>query len=331
MAPRRTLIVGAGATGRLLERKLATHPEYGLELVGFVDANPTPADGAAPLLGAPAELPRLVEELSVDRVIVAFSLDGHERLLHLVRELIEQGVEVDLVPRLFEMIGPNVKLGALEGVPLLNVPRLRLSRGSRAAKRAFDVALSGGLLLVLLPAFALIAIAIKLDSNGPVFFRQRRIGEDSRPFTMLKFRSMFVGADARKADVAHLNLYARNGDARMFKIEEDPRVTRVGNFLRRHCLDELPQLVNILRGDMSLVGPRPLIPEEDRYVVDWQRRRLAVKPGVTGLWQVLGCNEIPFDEMVKLDYLYVTGWSLLSDAQLLMRTATAVMRRRHSY
>jgi lipopolysaccharide/colanic/teichoic acid biosynthesis glycosyltransferase len=180
---------------------------------------------------------------------------------------------------------------------------------------------------LLAPMFALIALLIKLDSPGPVFFRQLRMGIGNRVFRMYKFRTMTADADEKKAEFASLNKHAhRGGDPRMFKIADDPRVTTVGRFLRRYSLDELPQLLNVLKGEMTLVGPRPLILEEDRHVEDWARRRLDLKPGMTGLWQVLGRNEIPFEEMVRLDYLYVTSWSLARDFLLLFQTIPLILK-----
>jgi exopolysaccharide biosynthesis polyprenyl glycosylphosphotransferase len=330
-----TLIVGAGKVGELVAEKIAAHPEAGLRVLGFVDANPRRLDRAPdelgpglPVLGTADDLERLVDEYDVDRVIIAFSLEGHERQLALVRGLVEDGVEVDLVPRLFEVIGSGVKVGSIEGLPLFGVPSLRLSRSARALKRTFDVLASAFLLFLLLPVLVLICLGVRFDSKGPVLFRQTRIGANGEPFTIFKFRSMHVAADELKAQVAHLNLYESRGDPRMFKVENDPRVTGFGRYIRRYFVDELPQLLNVLRGEMSLVGPRPLIPEEDKHVVAWQRSRLALKPGITGPWQVLGGNDIPFDEMVKLDYLYVTGWTLGTDVRLLLQTCSAVARRR---
>jgi lipopolysaccharide/colanic/teichoic acid biosynthesis glycosyltransferase len=191
-----------------------------------------------------------------------------------------------------------------------------------------DVVGSALPLLLLAPAFLVISLAIKLDSRGPVFFRQVRRGSEEGTFRIYKFRTMVQDADARKHEVASLNKHL-GGDARMFKIPNDPRVTRLGRFLRAYSLDELPQLINVLKGEMSLVGPRPLILEEDAHVVDWRRRRLNLKPGITGLWQVLGRDGIPFDEMVKLDYLYVTHWSIMNDLKLSLRTIP-ILFRRHS-
>ena len=194
------------------------------------------------------------------------------------------------------------------------------------SKRVMDVVLSALALVVLAPVFLVVALAIKLDSRGPVFFRQSRIGARDRKFSIYKFRTMSLDADERKHEFAHLNTHAMNGgDPRLFKIVGDPRVTRVGRFLRRYFLDELPQLINVLKGEMSLVGPRPLIPEEDRHVEGWTRRRLQMRPGMTGLWQVLGHSAIPFEQMVMLDCTYVANWSLRGDLRLLLRTIPVVL------
>ena len=254
-------------------------------------------------------------------MIIAFSGDSHEDTLELMRELKDFDVRVDLVPRLFELVPPTADIHMLEGMPLIGLPRPRLSRSSMLLKRALDVAVSALGLVLLSPLLIAIAVLIKLDSPGPVLFRQLRMGQGERKFTIYKFRTMVQDAEARKRDVAHLNKHARNGgDPRMFKIPDDPRITRVGSFLRRYSLDELPQLINVLRGEMSLVGPRPLILGEHYHVDDWGRRRLDLKPGITGLWQVLGRDAIPFEEMIKLDYRYVTTWSLWGDLWLILRT-----------
>jgi lipopolysaccharide/colanic/teichoic acid biosynthesis glycosyltransferase len=203
---------------------------------------------------------------------------------------------------------------------------------ARVLKRAFDLVGATAALVLVAPLVVLTAILIRLDSPGPIFFRQRRIGEAGRPFRIWKFRTMALDADARKRDIAHLNKHlAPGGDPRMFKVPDDPRVTRVGRALRRFSLDEVPQLLNVIRGEMSLVGPRPLIPDEHRFVKDWAQKRLELRPGMTGLWQVLGRNEIPFDEMVRLDYLYVNTWSLWNDLRLMVRTLPAVLGQNGGY
>jgi len=328
--PQNTVVVGAGSVGQLLGRKILRHPEYRLRLLGFVDAAPKERREdleALKILGNAADLPRLVEELAIERVIVAFSNDSHEQTLDLIRLLEDRNVRIDIVPRLFDVLPPHLSHQTVEGIPLVAVPRLRLSTTSRFVKRSFDLVLSTVGLVVLAPFVAMICIAIKLDSPGPVFFRQRRMGAGERPFRMFKFRTMFADADARKSEVAHLNKHARpGGDPRMFKVQADPRVTGMGKFLRRYSLDELPQLANVVLGHMSIIGPRPLILEEDECIEAWGRRRLVLKPGITGLWQVLGRSAIPFEEMVKLDYLYVTTWSLANDCRLLLQTVPEILR-----
>jgi exopolysaccharide biosynthesis polyprenyl glycosylphosphotransferase len=328
--PQNTVIVGAGAVGQLLAYKILGHPEYNLRVLGFIDAAPKERRsdlGDLHMLGQPEDLPRLVDELSVERVIVAFSNDSHEEILDLIRLLREDSVRIDIVPRLFDVLPPSMPSNTVEGIPLLTLPRLRLSAGSRFVKRTFDLVLGTLALFLLFPLIAFIAAMIKLDSRGPVFFRQVRVGTGSRPFRMWKFRTMVSDADARKHEVAHLNKHALpGGDPRMFKVKSDPRVTRVGRMLRRYSLDELPQLINVVTGEMSLIGPRPLIVEEDEHISRWGRTRLLLKPGITGLWQVLGRSAIPFEEMVKLDYLYVTNWSLSGDFRLLLQTVPAALR-----
>jgi exopolysaccharide biosynthesis polyprenyl glycosylphosphotransferase len=329
-----TIIVGAGDVGQLVARKLLKHPEYGINLVGFVDASPKAPRADLEhltLLGPPEELADLVRAYDVERVVIAFSNESHEDLLSLIRSLKGLNVQIDIVPRLFEIVGPGVEIHTVEGLPLVGLPQLKLSRSSRLLKRIVDVGLSGVALLLLAPVFGFIALKIKLDSPGPVFFRQLRMGFRERPFLMFKFRTMVADADTRREEVAHLNMHVINGDARMLKIPDDPRVTSFGKTLRRLSVDELPQLINVLKGDMSLVGPRPLPLDEDKRVEDWGRHRLTLKPGMTGLWQVSGRSSIPFGEMLNLDYVYVSGWSLWGDLRLIARTIPAVLRGRQAY
>lgn len=327
-----TVIVGAGDVGQLIAKKLLNHPEYGINLVGFVDAQPKERRDDLEhlaLLGDATRLPAIVRLFDIERVIVAFSGESHEETIDLIRDLKELDVQVDIVPRLFELVGPGMGIHTVEGLPLMGLPPFRLSRSSRLLKRGTDVALGLAGLIVVAPLFVAITAAIKLTSPGPVFFRQVRMGAGDRPFRIFKFRTMVVDADARKAEYAHLNQYlSPGGDPRMFKIPDDPRVTRLGRVLRRYSLDELPQVFNVLLGQMSLVGPRPLILDEDQHVAHWARRRLNLKPGITGPWQVLGRNGIPFEEMVKLDYLYVTSWSLFTDLKLMTRTVPVLVRGR---
>jgi exopolysaccharide biosynthesis polyprenyl glycosylphosphotransferase len=323
-----TIIVGCDRTAQLVARKLVQHGEYGLNLVGFVTDGPSaPTVGGvqAPVLGRASELGDLIRLFDVERVVIASSDTPEDEALDLVRRLKDLNVQIDIVPRVFEVVGPSAGIHTIEGIPLVGLPPLQLSRSSKLLKRGMDVMLSATALVVLLPVLLAIAVAIKLDSRGPVFFKQTRMGAGNRRFRIIKFRTMYVGAEERKSELAHLNIHS-DVDPRMFKVVDDPRVTGVGRLLRRCLLDELPQLVNVLRGEMSLVGPRPLILEEDRFVDDWARKRLDLKPGMTGLWQVLGASTISFDEMVKLDYVYVTNWSIGQDIRLLFRTIPLILK-----
>jgi exopolysaccharide biosynthesis polyprenyl glycosylphosphotransferase len=327
------VIVGAGDVGQLIAKKVLQHPEYGINLVGFVDADPKARRMGLEhlaLLGGVDRLSAIVRLFDVERVIVAFSNDSHEETLGLIRDLKELDVDlqIDVVPRLFELTGAGVRVHTVEGLPLVSLPPARLSRSSKLLKRSMDVLLGVATLFALAPLFLAVAILVKLDSRGPVFFRQVRMGCGDRTFRIYKFRSMYQDAEEQKSSVAHLNKHlGTGGDARMFKVRNDPRVTRVGGLLRRLSLDELPQLLNVIKGEMSLVGPRPLILDEDQHVEAWARRRLELRPGITGLWQVHGRSEIPFAEMVKLDYLYVTTWSIWEDLRLVLRTLPALFGR----
>jgi exopolysaccharide biosynthesis polyprenyl glycosylphosphotransferase len=324
--PRRTLIVGSGKVAQAVERKIRSHREYGLELVGYVDEH-VPAGSDAPLVGRPSDLPRLVDELKIDWVIVAFGQTSYEETLELLRAARRPDVHLSIVPRYFEVFASNAHIQDLDGMPVVNLPLMRLSRAGRCVKRAADITASGVGLLLLAPLFAVVAAAIKLDSRGPVFFRQERHGRGGRVFKIVKFRTMRDGAEAERMALADRN----EVDGVLFKIKDDPRITRTGRFLRPTSIDELPQLWNVLRGQMSLVGPRPFVVHESSQIMGWASRRLDLTPGITGLWQILGRNEIPFEEMVKLDYIYVTSWSLWWDVKILLQTIPVVLSKKGAY
>jgi exopolysaccharide biosynthesis polyprenyl glycosylphosphotransferase len=324
-----TVVVGAGIVGQTFARKLLQHPEYRINLVGFVDDDPYevhPSLADVPILGPSTQLHEVVLRFDIERVIFAFSRNPDRNMLPVLGVLADLNVQIDIVPRLFEIIGPNVEIHSVEGLPLLGLRPAQLSRSSGLLKRGMDLTFAVPALLLLTPLFVLVALAIKLDSPGPVFFRQVRVGHRNRRFRIWKFRTMVADAEDRKGGVAHLNKHLRGGDPRMFKIPNDPRMTRTGRWLRRYSLDELPQLINVFLGQMSLVGPRPLIADEHVHVTDWAERRDTLKPGITGLWQVLGRDGIPFEEMVKLDILYAANWSLSGDLKLITKTLPAVMR-----
>jgi exopolysaccharide biosynthesis polyprenyl glycosylphosphotransferase len=329
---RRAIIVGAGDIGQLFGRKLLQHPEYGTELVGFVDAEPKQlrlelAD--IPVLGSRLDLLRIVDENDVDHVVVAFSNDGHEELLRTVRSLRDREVCVHVIPRLFEALGPSLDMHTVEGMPLLDLTTRHPSAASFALKRATDVVGSTVLLLALAPALALIAIWIKLDSPGPVLFRQTRLGRRMQEFTMLKFRTMSLDTE----DSAHREYIRQIFDPgaspssnNLYKLERADAVTAVGRVLRRLSLDELPQLLNVLRGEMSLVGPRPCIPYETELFRTHHFERFAIPAGITGLWQVTARARSTFSEALELDVAYVREWSFWLDVKLLLRTLLFVFR-----
>jgi exopolysaccharide biosynthesis polyprenyl glycosylphosphotransferase len=331
----RTLIVGAGQVGSEIARKLGRRPEYGLDVIGFLDDEPLydplrAADDGPPQLGGTSRIEHVLEAYRVERVIFAFSRLPAREQIELFQRCMELGVQVDIVPRLYEVMGSRMQVHDVEGLPLVGLRVPRLSRSSRLLKRSLDLMLSIALLIVFAPLLVYATLRIKLESTGPALFRQERMGAGGRRFRIVKFRTMYADAEERKAELEHLNKHTENGPT-MFKIPDDPRITPFGRFLRRWSIDELPQLWNVLRGEMSLVGPRPLILAEDENVVGAGRQRLRLTPGVTGLWQVLGRSDIPFREMITLDYLYVTNWSLWGDVKLLARTVPRVLQKTGAY
>jgi lipopolysaccharide/colanic/teichoic acid biosynthesis glycosyltransferase len=229
---------------------------------------------------------------------------------------------VSVLPRLLEVVGSSVTVDEIHGLTMLGIRSFGLTRSSWIVKRAFDLVGSALLLVVVGPVLSVLAVVIKLTSHGPVFFRQTRVGRNGRRFEILKLRTMVADAESRKEDLRHLN----EADG-LFKIPADPRVTRLGRLLRTMSLDELPQLFNVLRGEMSLVGPRPLVVDEDAKVAGLDRSRLHLTPGMTGHWQILGSARVPLGEMVGIDYLYVANWSLWTDVKILLRTVPYVLSR----
>jgi exopolysaccharide biosynthesis polyprenyl glycosylphosphotransferase len=320
----RVLLVGEGEITAALIRKMRSHPEYGLNPVGFVLSNPgCGSTRELPVLGDLDQLPNVLDGQAIDRIVVSpEQIDPHQ-LMDLLYRCKELSRKVSLLPSVSDAMGPSTEIDDVEGVTVLGLNPPVLGRSSRFMKRALDVAGAGFALLITAPLAAVIALVIKLDSRGSVLFRQQRVGKEGRRFELVKFRTMVADAEQRGAE-----LVPQSSDPHWLKLDRDPRVTRVGRYLRRSSLDELPQLWNVLRGEMSLVGPRPLVESEDELVEGWARGRLDLTPGITGYWQVLGRTIIPFAEMVKLDYLYVTNWSLWTDIRLILRTLPAVITGR---
>jgi exopolysaccharide biosynthesis polyprenyl glycosylphosphotransferase len=321
----RCLFVGDDAAAATVRSKLSGHAGVKAEIVAHMDF-----DNVGPWSTATFSRERLLEiremarHLDVHRVIIAPRSADASDTLDLVRTLNTVGVKVSVLPRLLEVVGCSVEFDDLHGVTVMGVRRFDLTRSSRAVKRAFDLVCTSIGLLAVSPLMLVVALAIRLDSKGPVLFRQLRVGQHGRRFYMFKFRTMVKNAEDLKDSLRDRN-EAQDG---LFKIVEDPRVTRVGKLLRKTALDELPQLFNIMRGEMSLVGPRPLVIEEDSRIEGWERQRSALMPGMTGPWQILGPARVPLREMVAIDYLYIANWSLWADVKILLRTVPHVLCRR---
>ena len=322
-ATERVLVVGDAPTAAQIRRKLSGNPALNATVVGRVGDREEGGDRPDKVLGTFDELPEVLERHGIERVIVAPIEQSGVDVVDVIRLATACGVRVAVLPRMLEAIGTSVDFDDLGGQMLLGVRGFGLSPSSRVLKRCFDVVVAVAALILLSPLLIVIAAAIRLTSRGPALFRQTRVGRHGRDFQVLKFRTMVSDADQRKQELAELNEAAP-----MFKIANDPRTTSIGRFLRRRSLDELPQLLNVLRGDMSIVGPRPLISDEDRLFSGWQRRRYHVAPGITGPWQILGSSRVPMSDMVTIDYLYCANWSLWLDTKILLRTIPYVLSRR---
>jgi exopolysaccharide biosynthesis polyprenyl glycosylphosphotransferase len=329
-----TVIVGAGVVGQLVARKVLQHPEYRLNLLGFVDDSPRRKRrdiGEARLLGGRDELAEIVERKNVDRIVVAFSQEPDARTMELIRSLSERDVIVDVVPRLFDLVGPRASVHSIEGMPLVTLPPTRLAPSTLAVKRVIDIVGAACLLVLTAPLFAYAALRIKLDSPGPVFFRQTRLGTNMRTFEALKFRSMKVATDAsvhREYVRGIMSAEATLDDSGVYKLQREDAITPFGRWLRKTSLDELPQLINVLRGEMSLVGPRPCIPYETENFKQHHFERFLVPQGITGLWQVTARASATFGEALEMDVAYVRGWSMALDLRLLLKTPFALLRQR---
>jgi exopolysaccharide biosynthesis polyprenyl glycosylphosphotransferase len=327
------VVVGAGEVGQLVARKLLQHPEYGIKLVGLVDGEPRERRtdlGGVGLLGPPERLPELVPRLGIDRVIVAFTREPHERTVELVRTLRSLDVQVDIVPRLFDVVGPHVQVHAVEGLALVGLPTAKHFPFAREIKRGLDLVGAAAGLLLTAPLFAFAAWRIKRDSPGPVFFRQARLGQGMREFTTFKFRTMKCGTDdAEHREFIRATMTAKAAPAGngLYKLERESAITPSGRWLRKTSLDELPQLLNVLRGEMSLVGPRPCLEYETEHFAPHHFERFLVPAGLTGLWQVTARAHSTFGEALDMDVHYARNWTLALDFWLVLRTPLEILRR----
>lgn len=330
VALRNVLIMGSGKVGNDIAKKLKNNPYLGYYPVGFVDGNPMPLNGQErelKILGDETELGKLIKMYEINHIIVSFMPSNHELPLKSLRAYSNYGVTFSIVPRLFESLTEFDRINMIQSIPLINIKQVNHTRLMFFTKRIIDIIGSFIAIIIFLPLMLAIGLIIKLDSKGPVFFKQKRCGRSGKYFNMLKFRSMVADAHLMKKNMQREN----QATGLIFKIKYDSRITKVGSILRKYSLDELPQFFNVLKGDMSLVGPRPPLPGEVKNYNDWHMNRLSIKPGITGVWQIEGRSDLSFEEMVNLDVKYIKNWTLWFDVVLLLRTIPAVISKRGAY
>ena len=325
----RLLVVGSGRLGKMIMQHIAAKPHLGYTIVGFLnDMGEPPADfGRFKMLGTLDDLRMVIRSMQIDEVIIALPSHMHEQSIKSVRLCERVGATFKIVPDLYELKLSRIDMETVEGIPLIGIKQVSLNSVQQTITRMVDIVAAALILLIGSPLWLLIALAIRINSAGPVIYKQMRIGQNGQPFHVYKFRSMYKNAEqVLSALMAH-----NEAQGPLFKMKADPRVTAVGKFLRRTSFDEIPQLINVIRGEMSLVGPRPPLPQEVAQYEEWQKGRLAIKPGLTGLWQVRGRSDISFDEGVLLDLYYIENWSLKLYFQILFRTVPAVIFSRGAY
>jgi exopolysaccharide biosynthesis polyprenyl glycosylphosphotransferase len=323
---RRAVLVGTGHHIDAVGHALADAPSQSVEVVGFVSLKPRPDNGLRSL-GSLADIGDVIAEHRIDEVIIADPDFPQPEAVELVDQAHRRGVRVRIAPSTMEILVHRAEFVPGETVPLFELKPPVFEGVDYLLKRTFDVVVAGTLVVLLSPVLLTCWLAVRLTSRGPAIYRSWRPGIGGQPFACLKFRTMYRDAEARQAALEHLN----EKSGAIFKIRDDPRVTPVGRFLRSWSLDELPQLFNVLRGQMSLVGPRPLPERDFRQMEDWHKKRYLVTPGITGLWQIAGRSELDFDDLVRLDFLYLERWSVFLDLSILVKTVPAVLARRGAF
>lgn len=325
----RVLVVGSGRVGKMVMQCLTANPDLGYSVVGFLhDLTEQPGDfGRFRMLGTINDIGMVIRSMQVDEVIIALPSEMNKYAIQSVKLCEHLGASFKLIPDMYELNLSRIDVGNIEGIPLLGIRQASLNTYQRIITRLIDITVSLFGLIIGSPFYLLIALSVKFTSPGPIIYKQERVGLNGRQFFMFKFRSMYSNADQRLAQLLSKN----EAQGPIFKMKSDPRRTPVGRFLRRTSLDEVPQLLNILKGEMSLVGPRPPLPSEVAQYEEWQKGRLAIKPGLTGLWQVRGRSNISFEEGVLMDIYYIENWSLRLYIQTLLRTIPAVLFSRGAY
>ncbi len=330
---RSALIVGYNAEAAGLIERLRSDRSHGLVPIGCLASSKAdqlalePVVEGVPVIGSTGEIKRILRETPVDTVIIASTAFDSDILARIITDMRGFPVDIQLSSAMFDVATSRVRVLEVSGVPLISIKGVSFSPGRKLAKRTFDLVVTSTIVLLGMPLWLLVAAAIKLESPGPVFYRQTRIGRGGNEFGMYKFRSMRADADAVLAELAEAN----EATGPLFKMKDDPRITRVGKWLRKFSIDEFPQLINVLKGEMSLVGPRPPLPSETSQYNDYHWRRMEVPPGMTGLWQVSGRSSLTFEEMIRLDLFYIENWSVAFDLSLIARTVPAVLFARGAY
>ncbi len=326
----RVLIVGAGEVGLAVMRAVRANPEYGFNIIGFLDDHPVKGEtdiGRFRALGGIDNLPELLREQAIDEVFITLPWQYHHKIARIITFCERASVRTRIVPDLFQLTLSRMQIEEIAGVPMIGVKEISISGLNQVVKRTIDVVFSATTLILAAPLLGLIALMIKMESPGPVLFKQERVGRNGQRFMVYKFRSMVEGAEQQLSTVQHLN----EAEGPLFKIKEDPRITWIGKWLRRLSLDELPQLYNVLQGEMSLIGPRPPLPNEVEQYQEWHKRRLEVAPGLTGLSQISGRSDLTFDETALLDIYYIENWSLGLDTKILLQTIPYVIFGQGAY
>ncbi|MBN1994892.1 MAG: undecaprenyl-phosphate glucose phosphotransferase [Anaerolineae bacterium] len=321
---KQVLIIGAGEIARTVMRAIVANRDLGFNIIGFLDDHPTRGEtdiGRFKALGGVDKLADILSSWPVEEVIITLPWQYHRKILSIMAQCERKNVRVRIVPDLFQITLNHMQVDEIAGVPMIGIKEVGISGLSQFLKRMIDMVFSALVLVISAPLMALIALMIKMDSPGPVFFSQERVGKMGQRFTLYKFRSMVENAEEQRQALEALN----EADGPLFKIKQDPRATRLGRQLRRLSLDELPQFYNVLCGEMSLIGPRPAIPAEVEQYQEWQKRRLEVSPGITGMWQVSGRSDLTFDEMALLDIYYIENWSPALDAKIFLQTIPRVI------
>jgi len=325
----RLLVVGSGRLGKMIMQHIVANPNLGYSIVGFLhDMNEPPSDfGRFKMLGTLDDLGMVIRSMQIDEVIIALPSYLHQQSIRSVRLCERLGTSFKLVPDLYELSLSRIDMEAIEGIPLIGIKQVSINSLQGFVTRVVDIIVALLILIIGFPLWFCIAFAVAISSPGGIFYKQTRVGLAGRPFIVYKFRSMYKDADARLADLMALN----EAQGPLFKIRDDPRITQIGRFLRHTSFDEIPQLFNVIKGEMSLVGPRPALPQEVAQFDELQRERLSVKPGMTGLWQIRGRSDISFDEGVLMDLYYIENWSLRLYFQTLIRTIPVVLFGRGAY